>query len=76
MVIDVWSRHIIDAAVQDVEYSKLTSDFFDCVCRNKCITSNDAAVLHSGNGTSLPQASQSVVILQGGGKNVGSIAFR
>jgi putative transposase len=36
--------------VQDVECSKLASEFFDRVCRDEGITSDAAAVLHSDNG--------------------------
>ena len=47
---DVWSRRILGTEVQDVECSKLASDFFDRVCRDEGIKSSAAAVLHSDNG--------------------------
>ena len=50
MVMDVWSRRILGTEVQDVECSKLASDFFDRVCRDEGIKSSAAAVLHSDNG--------------------------
>ena len=50
MVMDVWSRRILGTEVQDVECSKLASEFFDRVCRDEGITSDAAAVLHSDNG--------------------------
>lgn len=47
---DVWSRRLLGTEVQDVECSKLASEFFDRVCRDEGITCDAAAVLHSDNG--------------------------
>ena len=50
IVIGATLRRILGTAVQEVECSKLASEFFDCVCQNEGITSKAVAVLHSDNG--------------------------
>jgi transposase InsO family protein len=50
MVMDVWSRRILDVEVNDRECGELAKDFFERVCRDEGINSGSTTILHADNG--------------------------